>query len=132
MDDKPFDLDRLKRRHDQKLDRESRQTEEQRTQRYENNGIVVTPHGAFRKPEVANDVVKPEIFKMMRQTGAHIGGGTIKVTNQSGTWEGSLPMSRELAVFFGTEAIKYVIATADGSGKLHIQCAIIPDEHHKF
>lgn len=96
--------------------------------RMETDEIIVTKHGAFKKKKPEAPVIKPQIFKLQRQIGASVGGGKILVYNKDRSWEGELPMTPELSRFFGEDYKKYVIATPDASGKIHIECAIVPDD----
>lgn len=93
--------------------------------KYETDDIIVTPHGAFHKSKAATEVIPPEIFKLTKPSVVDF-NGACKITNRDGKWKAEMPMTQDLWVFFGDKSFKYVIATPNASGKLHIECEFIP------
>lgn len=89
------------------------------------NDIVVTPHGAFLK-RPANDVSKPDIFKLQRSIFPP--DGPVMVYNRDRSWQGQIAMTNDIMALFGESAKVYIIATPDAQGKLELISMIIPDD----
>lgn len=128
MVDQVFDAERFLREQEARAEEDLRKGK--KPQQVEHNNIIITEHGAFKKPskEVSNDPGKPQLFKLeLNRVTQKVG-----ITNKEGSWKAEIPITQPLMEFFGNFSIKYVVGMANASGKLHIEYGIEPEDQYKF
>ncbi len=95
----------------------------------EDDDIIVTPKGAFRKDsqvweDLKGSKIQAEIFKMQRPLVTNDPEPKILVYNERRTWQGEIPDDIQYNELFQGKAKVYVIAGPDVNGALIIHCAI--------